>query len=546
MEPKKLKIGLYGAFWVAWPSGEDVPLKGSKLKAMIALLALDPRGVRTRSWLQDKLWGRVGTEHGRASLRQSLRTLRAVFGGQCEHFFDIGHDQIQLRPECFEIVGDEGDGQLLEGLDIDEPGFRNWLSERRASQQVSPTPGQKDVPADQRLLPSIAVLPFTGFGVQPGDDAVGDVLAAELTRAMARSSLIDVISHLSSRKIDSRTTDLQQLRQLLDVDYAIQGQFVPYARHLRLDIDLIDVDRGKIIWTSDFQVDLGDFLNGDKEAIWQIGQQVGQTIVYHSIDLASTEPLPDLESHRLLMSSIALMHELRLNLFARSRTQLEELLARIPNSSILNAWLAQWYNLSIQQGWSIDRAKDGRIALDHVNRALDANPHCSFSLAMDGLAKTFFTKNFVDAGESYDQALRINPNNSLAWLFKSVMETFKDEGETAVQSAARACRLSPLDPHRFLYDSLSASAAVAAGRYEDAVRFAEDSLKVNGRHNSTYRSLIPALVELGREDEARKYAARLMRIEPGFSVRNYEDYHPAAGFSVGKICARAFRKVGLS
>ena len=71
----------------------------------------------------------------------------------------------------------------------------------------------------------------------------------------------------------------------------------------------------------------------------------------------------------------------------------------------------------------------------------------------------------LDIGqERYEQALSINPNESLAWLLKGTLHAFKGEGEQAVYGTEHALRLSPLDPLRYFYDSLAATAALSAGR----------------------------------------------------------------------------------
>ncbi|MEZ5824958.1 MAG: hypothetical protein R3C97_09510 [Geminicoccaceae bacterium] len=317
---------------MAWSDGGEIAVRSTKLKGLIALLASDPAGCRTRAWLQDKLWSRSGSEHGRASLRQALKGLRTLFGEDCERVFDISSDEIRIRPDCFEFQGGPGQGEFLEGIDIDEPGFEDWLRDQR-NNPLQDRQLSARIERDDRLLPSLAVLPFACTAPNGADDGVGDMLAQEVTRAMARSPLLEVISHLSCRRIDPRRIDLGQLRHLLRTDYVVQGQFSQFNAQIRLDVDLIETGRGQILWTGEFRTNLEDFLRSDREMIWEIGQQIARTILSHSIGLATTNPLPDVASHHLLMSSISLMHSLQLRQFAKARTQLEALTERAPARS---------------------------------------------------------------------------------------------------------------------------------------------------------------------------------------------------------------------
>src|SRR5690242_9648072 len=54
--------------------------KAQKARALVALLALAPRGARSRVWLRDKLWSESGEEQSSASLRQALTDVRRSLG----------------------------------------------------------------------------------------------------------------------------------------------------------------------------------------------------------------------------------------------------------------------------------------------------------------------------------------------------------------------------------------------------------------------------------------------------------------------------------
>src|SRR5205085_519501 len=107
-------------------------------------------------------------------------------------------------------------------------------------------------------------------------------------------------------------------------------------------------------------------------------------------------------------------------------------------------------------------------------------------------ARANVLREFDRAGECYARALDANPSDSLAWLLKGVLHAFRGEGEPAVQACEQAQALSPLDPLRYFYDALSASAAITAGRYEQAVTLARRSLQLNRSHLSTHRALTAA------------------------------------------------------
>jgi Flp pilus assembly protein TadD len=54
------------------------------------------------------------------------------------------------------------------------------------------------------------------------------------------------------------------------------------------------------------------------------------------------------------------------------------------------------------------------------------------------------------------------------------------------------------------------------GRYEEACRAAYRSVQANPAHSITYVQLAAALAKLGRLDEGRAAAARVLEWQPGF------------------------------
>jgi tetratricopeptide (TPR) repeat protein len=286
-------------------------------------------------------------------------------------------------------------------------------------------------------------------------------------------------------------------------------------------------------------------VQGKDPLIDRVVTEVSAAVMARELQRAQSQALPTLESYTLMMGAIALMHRLSLQDFDRARQMLETLTDRAPRRAVPQAWLAKWHVFRVWQGWSDDPKNDSQLALDCTKRALDADPQCSLALAIDGLVHTNLLKKLDVAQERYDLALRVNPNDSLAWLLKGTLHAFKGEGKAAMKGTQRALKLSPLDPHRFFYDALAATAALSAGRYERAIGLAQHSLRANRTHASTLRALAIAQWQLGREEDARKTVQDLMRVEPTLTVTKYLERFPGSAYETGKIWSSALRNAGV-
>jgi len=135
-------------------------------------------------------------------------------------------------------------------------------------------------------------------------------------------------------------------------------------------------------------------------------------------------------------------------------------------------------------------------------------------------------------------------NQALAWLLKGTLHAFVNEGSQAVEDTQRALKLSPLDPHRFYYESLAATACLADGQHQRALELARSSLRANRQHTSTLRVMTVAQWRLGHKDAARATFIELLRLEPTFSVDAWRQRSPAGRYPMGLEAAEVFRQVG--
>ncbi|WP_166417427.1 hypothetical protein [Cochlodiniinecator piscidefendens] len=542
---KKLEISLFGACVVRVTEGGR-EIKGAKQKALFALLATAPLGRRTRTFLQDTLWGVSCYDGGRQNLRRALADLRKIFGNDFEQFFHCTNADIELDLSHVTFLGSAREGQFMEGIGVREEGFVNWVREIRANPaQLEGLFRTSPESLTKRPMPCITVLPFRNVMQNPQLNILGDWLAEETCRSLSRSKLLTVISHLSSRVIATRTADLQQVRETLQVDYFLNGSLREVGGQISIDLDFIDARNGCILWTRNVKDHAESFLADASARMVSVVQSIGRTIADEAISYIHNRTLGQIEDHQLVIGAVSLMHQPTFRAFAKSKELLEEATRRAPQIAETHAWLGKWYVLSVFNGWTTDRAGDVSHALAATGRALDINPECSFGLVVDGFANNNLLQRLDVAQRRYSSALDINPNESLSWLLRSALLAFQDNGKEAVASAVRARELSPVDPFNSYYDSLSSTAYLADEQYEKALELSERSLAINDRHLSTLRAKITALHHLDRGEEAKQTALELMRRSPNFKLSDYEKAHPSMNYSIGQRALAALKAAGI-
>ena len=79
----EFSVKTLGGITFQWDQGEFRP-PTRKAAALLVYLGLSPRGSRSREHLAGVLWGRSADEQSRASLRQTLSSLRKALGEQAD------------------------------------------------------------------------------------------------------------------------------------------------------------------------------------------------------------------------------------------------------------------------------------------------------------------------------------------------------------------------------------------------------------------------------------------------------------------------------
>lgn len=394
------------------------------------------------------------------------------------------------------------------------------------------------------LRPTIAVIPFATRSQEPGHELLGEALADEVIAALSRTSELHVISRLSTTVFRERAERLEDIRTHLGATYILSGTCRSSGTQLALFVELIEAKTGHIVWAESLKGHVHGLFATDDDLVTKVVSTIGSLVISKELVRARNQALPTLESYTLMLSAVSLMHRNSPSDFELARKMLEHLIDRSRRHPVPYAWLAKWHVLRVQQGWFKDREVEAREALECTTRALENDPTSSLALTIDGFVRTNLLKDLDGASQRYEAALAINPNESLAWLLTGTLNAFRGNGKDALEASERALRLSPLDPMRYFYDSLAASSAITAGQYARAIELAKRSLKSNRTHTSTYRALAIAQSFSGEFDDAKITIARLLELEPSFTITKFLERTPAKGPLALKV-AEALGHAGL-
>jgi adenylate cyclase len=146
-----------------------------------------------------------------------------------------------------------------------------------------------------------------------------------------------------------------------------------------------------------------------------------------------------------------------------------------------------------------------------------------------------------------ERSLALNPNSSLAWMHCGWLHGFANRPVPAADAFAWSLRLSPLDPSRWSAEGGIGFAHLLAGRYTEAVEWADRGLYANPSAVFICGYKATACGYLGRSGEARECIQRLSDFVPGFTTitgfeKAWEKFCSAGTLA---IYLEGLRKAGL-
>jgi adenylate cyclase len=190
-------------------------------------------------------------------------------------------------------------------------------------------------------------------------------------------------------------------------------------------------------------------------------------------------------------------------------------------------------------GYSTDPQFELEEAVRLSRLALRIDDGDPSTLARASLISAYVVRDSESALEMADRAVALNPNSFEAWGCRGWVYGAAGLPQEAVRSFERGIRMSPIDPAMFAGMGM---ALVELRRFDEAIVAGRKAQRHNPSHPLAYLCLASAFVHLGRDAEAREAAARLLEVNPAFTISGWSAW---GGQSNAQLVTEGLRKAGL-
>jgi DNA-binding winged-HTH domains len=284
----------------------------------------------------------------------------------------------------------------------------------------------------------VAILPFRNLRPNAETDFLGPSMADAVINRLSHIRTLTVRPSSYVQKYGRQEVDPKAVAKELDVDKLVTGSFLRDGDDLRVTAQLIDVNRGDVLWNETIDVKYDKLLTMEDRVAEQIIKGLRLNLSPEEIERVKVDAPQNARAYEVFIHG---RHLISSNDHQRAIKLLEESVSLDPTYALAWAYLGKAYSVTASQYFGGKEFHDKAEAAYEKALALKPQqPETRMLLA------NFLTENnrVEEAVPMLRKIIEENPNHSLArwelsyaYRYSGMLDQSIAEGESALQ----------LDPH---------------------------------------------------------------------------------------------------
>jgi len=382
---------------------------------------------------------------------------------------------------------------------------------------IRPVPPTVDLALSNK--PSVAVLPFINLSGDPAQEYFSDGLTEEIITELGSVPNLLVIARNSTFTYKGKPVKVQQVSKDLGVRYVLEGSVRRSGNRVRISAQLIDARNGLHIWAEQYDRHLKDIFAVQDEITKAIITAMQVELTEGEQARGPARGTNNLTAYLKCLQANELIHRINIESNALAKRLAEEAIALDPNYAWAYYNLGRSHQQDVWLGVSESPEESISKAMELVQKAVslddslaEAHGRLGFLLVMRG--------QYDEAIAEAEKGVTMNPNSAMAHVLLGKTLSFAGMWNESIPLYKKAILLDPIPPNFPLY-SLGLSYAYT-GLYEDAIKWCERAIRQEP--DSLYAHIMMTVVYgfSGRHEEAQAEASEVLRIQPRFSLEEFQ------------------------
>lgn len=287
---------------------------------------------------------------------------------------------------------------------------------------------------------SIAVMPFADLSPEGDQEYFSDGISEELLNVLAQVPDLQVAGRTSSFAFKGKNQDLREIGNILDVAHILEGSVRKAGEKIRVTSQLIKVEDGYQMWSSNYDGNLSDIFKVQDEISQSILAELMPQLLGEDKATAIKAPRASMDVYDLYLLSKQYSRGGTYDDYKLAAEALDKALITDPNYVPALAWRG-YYEIVLSdapgfQGVTPLDIASGR-ALTWINKAIALDPNSADALFARATLYSTDANTTKEAEADYRRALEIKPNFPIAkndyavlleseFKFEEAFELFKE------------------------------------------------------------------------------------------------------------------------
>jgi len=359
---------------------------------------------------------------------------------------------------------------------------------------------------------SVAILPFVNRSGEKEDQYFADGMHDELLTRLSRVSELKVISRTSVMKFRESEKTIPEIAQELSVATIVEGGVQRSGNQVRINIQLINAHTDEHIWAEIYDREL------TAENLFAIQSEISAAIADSLKATLSPEersrvfelPTSNLEAYNHFLRGRQAMALRTKEGLSQARSEFEQAVELDPDFALAWVGVSDTVHLLFEYG-QLDRIAHLELHKQAVDRALVLNDQLGEAYASLG----FY---YVDTGEfdkaeiALVRAIELNPNYAQAYHWYANILRGEERKEKRLSLLYKAAQLDPLSS---VIQINIAGELLTLGRTEEARQAAQRLIRTDPDFPSSYTFLGTVEQDYGHLAEAARLYSKAMKLDPG-------------------------------
>ena len=291
-------------------------------------------------------------------------------------------------------------------------------------------------------IQSIAVMPFVNESGNAELDYLSDGITETLIKSLSNLPNVNVKPRSSVFRYKGKDTDLRTIGRELNVQAILNGRVTQHGDELSLSLELVDVQKDKVIWTEQYQRKTSDLVSLQSEIARDISTKLKSKLSGAEETKVSKTATADPEAYQAYLKGRYYWNRRTAENIKKAIEQFKIATDRDPNYALAFVGLADCYVVSNEYA-GVPTSETVPRARSYAERALSLDPQLAEPHATLGWANESLWQ-WAEAEKEFKRAIELNPNYPTAYHWYSIFLRNMGRYDESATIITRAHELDPL------------------------------------------------------------------------------------------------------